>query len=89
MLDVRREVRDFIVKTFAEAMGVPAPADHESLLLSGVIDSFNVFEIIAFLEEQYGLSIAPEEITPENLDGISRITDFVTGKLSSDHPLRP
>jgi acyl carrier protein len=45
-----------------------------------------MLELIAFLEEAFGLRIADAEMTPENLDSIDAITAFVgrkTEKLSA------
>ena len=34
----------------------------------GVIDSTGVLELVAFIEETYGIKVDDEEIVPENLD---------------------
>jgi acyl carrier protein len=51
-------------------------------LETGVIDSTGVLELVAFIEETYGIKIDDEEIVPENLDSIENITLFVTQKIS-------
>jgi acyl carrier protein len=53
-----------------------------SLLETGVIDSTGVLELVAYIEETYGLSIDDDEIVPENLDSVENITAFVTRRLS-------
>jgi acyl carrier protein len=39
-------------------------------------------ELIAFLEEKYGISIDDDEIVPENLDSLKNIADFLQRKLT-------
>jgi len=39
-----------------------------------------VLELIMFLEEKYRLRIDPEEVTPDNLDSISKIVRFLMEK---------
>jgi acyl carrier protein len=40
-------------------------------------------ELVLFLEEEFSIRIADNELVPENLDSINNITAFVTRKLSS------
>jgi len=47
------------------------------LFSSGFIDSFNMINLIMFLEEQCQSRIKPSEITLDNLDSIERILDFL------------
>jgi acyl carrier protein len=47
---------------------------------AGIIDSTGVLELIMFLEEQFGIKVADEEMTPENLDSVDRIVAFVGRK---------
>jgi acyl carrier protein len=42
-----------------------------------------MLELIAFLEEEYGIRIADTEMLPENLDGIGRIAAFVERKRAA------
>lgn len=53
--------------------------EDDQLLESGVIDSMGVIELIGFLQEEFDLVIADEEITEENLGSLSAITRFVVG----------
>jgi acyl carrier protein len=55
----------------------------DSLIEVGVIDSTGVLELIGFIEERYEVTIADEEVLPENLDSISNITRFVGEKTAS------
>jgi acyl carrier protein len=52
----------------------------QSLLESGVVDSTGVIEIVAFLEETFGIQIADDELVPENLDTIDNIAAFAVRK---------
>jgi acyl carrier protein len=73
-------VREFISENFL--FRADAEIDNnQSLLESGVIDSTGVLEVIAFLESTFGISIADEEIIPENLDSINNMTRYLARKL--------
>jgi acyl carrier protein len=53
-----------------------------SFLEEGIIDSTGILELIAFLEETYGLTIGDEEIAPENFDTLGNVARFLERKLS-------
>ncbi|HQY64013.1 MAG: acyl carrier protein [Myxococcales bacterium] len=78
-MSIQDDVRQFIVKNFyvADAAGL---ADDASLLDKGVIDSTGVLEVVAHLEEAYGIKVDDAELLPENLDSIARIAAFVQKK---------
>ena len=45
-----------------------------------VLDSLGVFQLIAFLEERFGIAIADTDITPENFGTLERIERLVAGR---------
>ncbi len=73
-------VREFIAENFLFRADAELD-DDQSLLESGVIDSTGVLEVIAFLEQTFGISIADEDIVPENLDSINNMTRYLASKL--------
>ena len=80
---IEKEVRQFLRDNFPlSADGVVLDRE-DSLIEVGVIDSTGVLELIGFIEERYELSIADEEVLPENLDSIANITRFVGEKTSA------
>ncbi|MCF6369435.1 acyl carrier protein [Rhizobium halophilum] len=73
-------VREFISENFLFRADADI-TDSQSLLEGGIIDSTGVLELIAFLEATYGITIADEEIIPENLDSIDNMTSYLARKL--------
>jgi acyl carrier protein len=55
----------------------------DSFLEHGIVDSFGVLELVAFLEEKYGITIQDQELIPDNLDSINRLVKFLGRKLQS------
>ncbi len=49
----------------------------DSLIERGLLDSIALVQLIAFLEEEAGVRIPDREITPDNLDTVKRIAEFV------------
>lgn len=76
------EIRSFLLERFY----VPQPealTEETSLLGTGLVNSAGIVEIVAFLEEQFGITVEHEEILPENLDSIGRLVRFVGQKRES------
>ncbi|HHN74976.1 MAG TPA: acyl carrier protein [Acidobacteria bacterium] len=55
-------------------------ADTDSFIEKGVLDSTGVLELVAFLEEEFSVKVLDDELTPENLDSIRLVADFVRRK---------
>jgi acyl carrier protein len=79
-MQVKESVRQYILKNYLFSTDESALKDDVSLMQAGVIDSTGVLELIMFLEEQFGVKVADEEMTPENLDSVERIVAFVGRK---------
>jgi acyl carrier protein len=73
-------VREFIAENFLFRADAEISND-QSLLESGVIDSTGVLELIAFLEQTYRITVADEDIVPENLDSIDNMMRYLAAKL--------
>lgn len=73
-------VRNHIAKDILfSKKGYPYP-DDASFLENGIIDSMNVMELIMFVEENFQLEVADEEIVPDNFDSVSKIGAYVRRK---------
>jgi acyl carrier protein len=81
-MSVQKELREFLMENFFMDESDDPISDDESFLESGLIDSTGVLEVVSFLEERYGITVEADELDPENLDSISRISRFVMSKLS-------
>ncbi len=81
MLTLQQELRNYIMENYFFGQG-ESLGDDDSFMELGIIDSTGVLELISHLEERYSIEIATEELIPENLDSIERLTRFVSSKLT-------
>jgi len=79
-MEVAKDVRKFIVEYFLFGDGENLN-DHTSFIEDGVVDSTGILELVAFLEETFRIYVEDEELTPENLDCISNVERYVSGKM--------
>jgi len=74
-----QRIRQFIVENFY--VSDPSElADDTSLITSGYVDSTGMLEVISFLESEFGIRIRDQEMIPENLETIARISAFIGRK---------
>jgi len=78
MSSIRDSVHAFLLKNFY--VGNEGLTDGESLLDRGIVDSTGILEVIAYLEETFGIRVEDSEILPENLDSVGAIVRFVEKK---------
>lgn len=82
MEKIKQQIIEFITTNFLFDEENKSLGETDSLLEGGIIDSTGVLELVAFIEETYGIKVEDEEIVPENLDSINDITFYITSKLS-------
>lgn len=78
LMKTQDQIRRFVIDTFY--VGNLALSDEMSLLQHGVVDSTGVLEVVAFLEQAFGVTIDDAELLPENFDSIARMAALVERK---------
>ena len=78
--DARAAIREFVMDRLAPITGRLDIGDEDDLIDTGVIDSLGIFQLVAFLEERFGISIGDEEITPENFGSVLAIERLVASR---------
>lgn len=81
-MGIAETFRSFITTNFYVA-DPAALSDDDSLLDAGIIDSTGVLDLIGFIEQQFGITVADEELVPENLDTVNRLVQFVERKRAA------
>jgi acyl carrier protein len=75
--DTVRILTDYIVAEVALRPPESPPGPDFPIVESGLVDSLGLFKVIAFIEEKFGLEIAPEDIVLENFVNIGAIAALV------------
>ena len=52
----------------------------DSLIETKIMDSTGVLELVTFLEDRFSITIADEELVPENLDSVKNLVNFLRSK---------
>ena len=57
--------------------------DEDSFFEKGIIDSTGVLELVSFVEKSFNVKFEDEELIPDNLDSINKVSDFILKKTST------
>ncbi len=85
---VSERLRGFILEKFplARKRGL---SNDELLLETGIVDSLGVLDLVGFIEQEFSISVADEELTPENFQTIGGLADFIRKKGRAGAGLEP
>ena len=76
------KIREFIFETFMIGESEEALDNDDSFQDKGVIDSMGILELIAFVEEEYGVEVEDEEVIPDNFDSVSKLAEYIRRKIA-------
>lgn len=82
MRSIQESLRDYIANNILFTPDGFAYADDDSFLENGILDSTGVVELVAFLEDNFKISVEDAEITPQNFDSISSLAAYIHDKLN-------
>jgi acyl carrier protein len=77
---VTTKIRDYLSQDFLFSDEGFNYGDDASFLELGIIDSFGFVELLAFVHEEFGISVADEELVPDNFDSVSKLSSFIVRK---------
>ena len=80
---IKQQVVEFIGINFVYDGDTLDLGDDDSLVENGILDQTGVLELVLFLEDTYGFAVPESDLTPENLDSISNIANYVHQRLSA------
>jgi len=77
---VHKILKGFIADNFLPSAGLETFNDDDSFMEKGIFDSTGVLELLEFIEERFDITVNDEEIVPDNLDSLSKLTSFIHKK---------
>lgn len=75
----KSQIHAFITTRFRAALAGRALQDDHPLFSSGIVDSFGVLELIAFLDETFGVDIDPSRHQLADFDTVAKIVTLIEG----------
>ncbi len=79
-MGVMTEIRRFIIDNFLFGKDEGMIEDNGSFLEKGLIDSTGILELVAFVEEKFGIRVPDEDLVPDNFDSVSNLAGYIDRK---------
>ncbi|MCZ6504931.1 MAG: acyl carrier protein [Actinobacteria bacterium] len=73
-------VREFISDELNLRVSAGDLVDDYPLLETDVLDSMGIFQVVAFLEDEFGIEVDDAELVPENFETIGSIAKLIDSK---------
>lgn len=80
-MSVEAKLRSYILENYLFTDDESQLNNADSFMEKGILDSTGIMEVIFFIEEEFSVQVADEEMVPENLDSIDNLVAFI-GKKS-------
>lgn len=81
-MNIKAKIKDFIVTEFLIGSQAEELPDDLNLLKNGIIDSLAVLKLVAYMENEFDITLEPEEIDTDNLNSVMALTSIIEKKLS-------
>jgi D-alanine--poly(phosphoribitol) ligase subunit 2 len=69
-----------IAQLFIDRLNTEVPAADTDLFETGILDSLRFVQLLAALEEAFGIRVSVEELEIDDFRNLSRIADFLATK---------
>ncbi|MCA9935734.1 MAG: acyl carrier protein [Ardenticatenaceae bacterium] len=80
MMDIKEQIRQYLAENFLFSDNGFNLSDDDSFLEEEVVDSTGVMELVLFVEDNFGVSVADEEIVPDNFDSVNQLAAYIQRK---------
>lgn len=78
---IKSTLKGFILQNFLPDEDPEALEDHTPLITGGVLDSIATIKFAAFVDEEYGVDLAPHEMSADYIDTVSDMASLILSKL--------
>ena len=79
---VANKIRDYLSRNFLFSEQGFTYEDDASFLELGIIDSFGFMELLHWVGHEFSISVADDELVPDNFDSVRKLSSFILGKQS-------
>ncbi len=84
-MEIEQKIKTYIAQNLIFSGDEFKYPEDASFLEEGIVDSLGVMELVSFVEDQFGVGVDDQDITPENFDSVVKLAAYVRGKLNGKH----
>ena len=82
-MEIKNKIKEYIAENLLFSNDGYGFTDDASFLEEGIVDSQGVMELVMFVEEEFKITVEDEDITPDNFDSVSLLSDYIKRKSGS------
>jgi len=75
--DMKKLIIDYVKKEYLDEDSDQEVTESTPLISSGIVDSFSMVSLKAFLEKKFQIKIPDERATPETFDSVNNIINLL------------
>ena len=83
-MTIKEQLKDYIARNLLFSDDGFKYDDDASFLEEGIVDSIGVLELVAFVDESFGVEVEDQEVTPDNFDSVNKLAAYVQRKQNSN-----
>ena len=83
MNEINTQIISFIVDEIKQDEEDLLIDDNTELLISGILDSLGVMQLVTFISNTFSYSVPPGDITIENFGSVSTLSTYIQSNLPS------
>ena len=76
-MELERRIKEFVTTELLYDRDAAGLGDDDSLLGPGLLDSVGILRLVAWLEEEFGVSIPDEDVVPDHVETVKRLAGLV------------
>jgi acyl carrier protein len=78
---IKSTLKGFILENFLPDEDPEALEDDTPLITGGILDSIATIKFASFVDERYGVDLAPHEMSADYIDTVSDMASLIDSKL--------
>jgi len=82
-LEMKDQIRTYIMDNILLGSADQPMADDDSFLDKGIIDSTGILELVEYVEDEFNIEVADEELIPDNFDSIEKLAAYTQRKTEN------
>ena len=79
-MNLKENIRQYIAKNMLFSDDGFPHADDASFLEEGIIDSVGFMELVAYVQQTFGIEVGPQDLVPANFDSVDKLARYVAAK---------
>lgn len=81
-MSTQKTIREFIGAKLLSDQRDFVFSDNDSLIDTGVIDSFGIMALLGFVEERFAIKVSGDDLLPENFDSVHTLSGMIDKLIS-------